>query len=49
MVKENLPDIFIVTETRVGGDCTKEISNKLPFDEAIHTPTLGYVGGFWIL
>ena len=49
MVKENSPDIFIVTETRVEEDCTKEISDKLPFGEAIHTPTLGYVGGFWIL
>ena len=49
MVKESSLDIFIVKETRVGGDRAKEISNKLPFDGAIHTDTLGYTGGLWIL
>lgn len=46
MVKESSLDIFIVTETRVGGDHAKEISDKLPFDGAIHTDTLGYTGDF---
>ena len=49
MVKESSLDIFIVKETRVGGDRAKEISNELPFDGAIHTDTLGYTGGLWIL
>ena len=46
MVKESSLDIFIVTETRVGGDHAKEISDKLPFDGAIHTDTLGYTRDF---
>ena len=49
MVKESSLDIFIVTETRVGGDRAKEIFDKLSFDGAIHTDTLVYTGGLWIL
>ena len=49
MVKESSLDIFIVTETRVEGDRAKEIYDKLPFDGAIYTDTLGYAWGLWIL
>ncbi|XP_075653884.1 uncharacterized protein LOC142624237 [Castanea sativa] len=49
MTKDNNPDIFIVTETKVGGDRAKEITNKLPFDGAMHTDTIGYTGGLWLL
>lgn len=45
MMKDSNPDIFIVTETKVGGDRTKEITNKLPFDGVVHTDTIGYAGG----
>ena len=36
-------------ETRVGGERAKEISDRLPFDGAIHTDTIGYTGGLWVL
>lgn len=49
MVKESAPNILIVKETRVGGDRAKEITDKLPFDGAIHTDTIGYAGGLWVL
>ena len=45
IVKESAPNILIVTETKIGGDRAKEITDKLPFDGAIHTDTIGYAGG----
>ena len=36
-------------ETRIGGDRAKEITDRLPFDDAICTDTIGYVGGLWLL
>lgn len=36
-------------ETRVRGDRAKEISRRLPFDESVHTDTIGYAGGLWLL
>lgn len=41
--------ILIVMETRIGGDTAAEIIEKLTFDGAIHTDTIGYVGGLWVL
>lgn len=49
MVKESAPDILIVMKTRIGGDRAKEITDMLPFDGAIHTYTIGYAGGLWVL
>lgn len=49
MVKDSSPDILIITETRIGGDRAKEITDRLPFDGAIHTDTIGYADGLWIL
>lgn len=43
------PAIMVIMETKIGGECAKEISNRLPFDMAIHTETNGYVGGLWLL
>ena len=40
--------MLIVMETRVGGDKAKEIMDRLPFDEAIHRETIGYVGRLWL-
>lgn len=48
MSKHN-PSLVIVTETRVGGARAKDITNGLPFDRAIHTDTIGYAGGLWLL
>ena len=36
-------------ETKLGGDKAKEITDKMPFDGAIHTNTIGYSGGLWLL
>ena len=43
------PSIVIVTETRIGGQRAKDITDRLPFDGAIHTDTIGYAGGLWLL
>lgn len=37
--------IFVVMETQLSGDRAKEITNRLPFDGAIHVDTSGYAGG----
>ena len=36
-------------ETKLGGDRAKAITNKLPLDGAIHTDTIGYSSGLWLL
>lgn len=36
-------------ETKLGGDKAREITDRLPFDGAIHTNTIGYAGGLWLL
>ena len=41
--------IVIVTEIRIGGMRAKDITNRLPFDGAIHTDTIGYARGLWLL
>ena len=36
-------------ETKLGGDKAREITDCLPFDGAIHTNTIGYISGLWLL
>ena len=36
-------------ETKIGGDRAREISDRLPFDGAIHTETIGLARGLWML
>ncbi|XP_030940590.1 uncharacterized protein LOC115965492 [Quercus lobata] len=43
------PAIFVVMETHIGGDKAKEISDRLPFQRAIHTDTTGFARGLWLL
>lgn len=43
------PAIFVVMETHIGGDRAKEITERLPFQGAIHTKTIGFAGGLWLL
>ncbi|XP_023893265.1 uncharacterized protein LOC112005249 [Quercus suber] len=43
------PTIMVVMETKIGGDRAKAITNRLPFDRAIHSNTIGYAGGLWLL
>nr|XP_023924685.1 uncharacterized protein LOC112036087 [Quercus suber] len=33
----------------MGGERAKEITNRLPFDGALHVDTIGYSGGIWVL
>ena len=43
------PVILIVMETKIGGDRVVKITENLPFDRAIHTDTIGYASGLWVL
>ena len=43
------PAILVVMETKIGGKRAREITDRLPFDNAIHIETIGYVGGLWML
>lgn len=49
LVQNHNPAILVVMETQIGGERTKEIIDMLPFDGAIHTDTIGYAGGLWVL
>ena len=49
LTRNDDPTIFVVMETRHGGEREKEITNILHFDEYIHTKTIGYIGGLWVL
>ena len=47
LVRVHDPAIFVVMETRLGGVKSKNITDRLPFDGAIHVDTIGYVGGVY--
>ena len=49
LINAHSPSIVIITETRIGGTRAKEITNRLSFDGAIHSDTIGYSGGIWVL
>ncbi|XP_030940291.1 uncharacterized protein LOC115965260 [Quercus lobata] len=49
LVNTHDPAIMIIMETRIGGARARDITDKLPFDGAIHTDTLGFAGGLWLL
>ncbi|XP_050259987.1 uncharacterized protein LOC126705076 [Quercus robur] len=49
LVQEHNPAILVVMETKLGGDRAKAITDRLPFDGAIHTNTIGLSGGLWLL
>lgn len=49
LMQNHDPAILVVMETRVGGERAREITDKLPFDGAIHTDTIGYTDGLWVL
>ena len=40
---------MVVMETRIGGDRARDISDRLPFDGAIHSDTIGFSSGIWLL
>ena len=41
--------MFVVMETRLGGERTKGITDRLRFDRAIHTDMIDRTGGLWLL
>ena len=43
------PSIMVIIETHLGGPRAKEITDRLPFDGAIYTETIGYARGLWLL
>ena len=49
LVLNHDPAIMVIMETKLGGARAKEITDKLPFDRAIHTEPIGYVEGLWLL
>ena len=49
LVYNHDPTIMIIMETCIGGARAKDITDKLPFDGAFHTNTLGFAGGLWLL
>ena len=49
LVQEHNLAILVVMDTKLGGDRAKAITDKMPFDGAIHTNTIGYSGGLWLL
>ncbi|XP_075665849.1 uncharacterized protein LOC142635595 [Castanea sativa] len=49
LVHNHNPAIMIVMETHIGGDRARDITDRLPFDGAIHTDTIGFAGGLWLL
>lgn len=49
LVRNHNPAMLVVMETRVGGDRAKETTDRLPFDGSVHTDTIGYTGGLWML
>ena len=36
-------------ETKLGGERARVVTDRLPFDGAIHTDTIGFSGGLWLL
>lgn len=49
LVRNYNPTMLVVMETQTGGERAKEITNRLPFENAIHTDTIGYAGCLWML
>ena len=49
LARNHNPNILVVLETRIGGVRAREIIDRLPFDGAIHTETIGFSGGIWLL
>ena len=49
LLNRHSPAIVVVTETRMGGERAKAITDRLPFDRAIHADTIGYSSGIWVL
>ena len=49
LVNNHNPAMMIITKTQIGGDQARGIIDKLQFDGAIHTETIGFAWGLWLL
>ena len=49
LIQAHNPAMMVIMETRLGGPRAKEITDRLSFDGAIHTETIGYARGLWLL
>ena len=49
LVRMHNPAMLVILETCVGGDRAKGIIGRLPFDGLVHTDTIGFTGGLWML
>ena len=49
LARNHNPAILVIMETKIGGARAKEITDRLSFDGAIHTETIGFTGGLWLL
>ncbi|XP_023881941.1 uncharacterized protein LOC136065446 [Quercus suber] len=49
LVQNHDPAIMVVIETKVGRARAKESTDRLSFNGAICTETIGYAGGLWLL
>ena len=49
LVRNYNPAMLVVMETCVRGGRAKDITDRLPFDGSVHTDTIGYADGLWLL
>ena len=49
LVNNHNPAVLIIMETRIDGERAREITDRLLFDGAIHTNTIGYAEGLYML
>ena len=49
LVNWHHPIIMVITETRLSGDKAKSIMASFPFDGAMCSNTIGFVGDIWLL
>ena len=45
MVQNQSPAIMIITETKISGQRAKDVSDRLPFDRAIHANNIRFTSG----
>ena len=43
------PVVFVVMESLLRGERAKDVTDRLPFDGAIHVDTIGFTGGLWLM
>ena len=49
LVRYHNPTMLVVMETRVRANRARGIIDRFPFDGSVHTDTIGFSGGIWML